>query len=71
MAGELDRVLADVTTIRGKVTSMAALLAKLAQLIRDNAGDPTKLAQIADDLEASSAEAQAAIDANDPDAPKP
>lgn len=67
MAGEIDKILAAVTKIKGKVTSMAALLNKLAQLIRDSAGDPAKLNAIADDLEASSTEAQTAIDANDDD----
>lgn len=69
MANEIERVLEEVAEIKGKVTSMAALLAKLAQLIRDNANNAAALNQIADDLDASSKEAQAAIDANDPDTP--
>ena len=66
MAGELERVQSEVTEISGTVDSAVALLEKLAQLIRDNAGDPAALNKIADDLDAKGNALAAAVVANDP-----
>lgn len=65
MAGELDRIETEVTEMSGAVDSATALLEKLAQLIRDNAGDPARLKKIADDLDAKGGELAAAVVAND------
>lgn len=69
MAGELARVQQEVTEISGSVDSAVALLQKLAQLIRDNAGDPAALNKIADDLDAKGTQLAEAVVANDPDTP--
>lgn len=69
MANELDRIESEVTDISGAVDSAVALLDKLAQLIRDNAGDPARLNKIADDIDAKGNALAAAVVANDPDAP--
>lgn len=50
---------------------MIALVTEIAQLIRDNAGNPAALQKIADDLDATAAETQAAIDANSDVDPTP
>lgn len=71
MAGELDRVQSEVAEISGTVDSAVALLEKLAQLIRDNAGNPAALNKIADDLDAKGNSLAAAVVANDPDTPPP
>lgn len=69
MANELERVQTEVTEISGTVDSAVALLEKLAQLIRDNAGNPAALNKIADDLDAKGNALAAAVVANDPDTP--
>lgn len=69
MAGELDRIETEVSEMSGSVDSATALLEKLAQLIRDNAGNPARLQKIADDLDAKGGELAAAVVANDPDIP--
>lgn len=71
MAGELERVQTEVTEISGTVDSAVALLNKLAQLIRDNAGNPAALNKIADDLDSKGNALAAAVVANDPDVPPP
>lgn len=68
MANELERVQTEVTEISGTVDSAVALLEKLAQLIRDNSGNPAALNKIADDLDAKGNALAAAVIANDPDA---
>ena len=69
MANELDRIESEVTDISGAVDSAIALLGKLADLIRNNAGDPVRLNKIADDLDAKGQALAAAVVANDPDTP--
>lgn len=69
MANEVDRIESEVTEISGAVDSATALLAKLADLIRNNANDPARLNKIADDLDAKGNALAAAVVANDPDTP--
>lgn len=69
MAGELERIETEVTEISGAVDSAIALLGELADLIRNNAGDPARLNKIADDLDAKGSALAAAVVANDPDIP--
>ena len=71
MANELDRIESEVTDISGAVDSAIALLSKLADLIRNNAGDPARLNKIADDLDAKGKALADAVVANDPDATPP
>ena len=60
----LQEILDKVTATRGQVQSMAVLLGEVAQLVRDNVGDPAKLQAIADQIDSIAADATAAIDAN-------
>ena len=71
MAGELARLTAAVTDIQGKADSLITLVQGLAQLIRDNVGNPEALLGLATQLETQSAEIQAAIDANPLPEPPP
>jgi hypothetical protein len=64
MAGELQRITAAVTLIKGKADSLIALTTGLAKFIRDNLGNTTALADLATQLETEAASVQAAIDAN-------
>lgn len=71
MSKELDRIVSETAEIKGSIDSAIALLEKLAQLIRDNVGNPAALTKIADDLDASGNALAAAVVANDPDNPDP
>lgn len=72
MSAELDRLTQEVAQTRTVVDSAIALLARLAQLIRDAASDPAKLAALADDLDAQQGALADAVTANTPaDAPAP
>lgn len=64
MSAELDRLVASVTAVRGKVDSLIALTNGLAQIIRDNIGNPAKLTELADALDTEATSVQAALDAN-------
>jgi len=66
MAGALNHLIDEVTEIKGKAQSLIALVNGLAQLIRDNVGNESKLNELADSLDAQSGAVQAAIDANAP-----
>lgn len=66
MANELDRIESEVSEMGSAVDSATALLAKLAQLIRDNAGDPARLKKIADDLDSKGTALAEAVVANTP-----
>jgi hypothetical protein len=55
------RLTASVATDRSVKTSAIAVLADLAQKIRDTAGDPAAANALADDLDSSSADLSAAI----------
>lgn len=68
MSVELDRLTASVGEVTTKADSLIALVEGLAQIIRDNASNPTALNKLADDLDAQSGELQAAIDRNTPPA---
>jgi len=66
MSAELDRVAAEVAQNGEVIDSAVVLLDKLAQLIRDNAGNPAALNKLADDLDASGNKLAAAVAANTP-----
>ncbi len=66
---QIDRLTADVTLIKSKADSLIALVQGLAQIIRDNAGNPAALSALADSLESEATSIQAAVDANTPAAP--
>lgn len=63
---ELDDVKREVTETGTVIGGAVTLLNSLSQLIRDNAGDPAALRQIAADLDAQQAQLAAAIVANTP-----
>lgn len=64
MAGELAALLDAVALIEGKADSLIALTNGLGQFIRDHVNDSTALLAMADELNAKSADVQAALDAN-------
>ena len=66
-----DRLAASVVGLTDAATASEALLAQLAQLVRDNASDPVALAKIADDIDANAAALAAAVVANTPAAAEP
>jgi len=66
MAGELDRLTKEVAETKTVIDSAITLLGQLAQLIRDNAGNPTALNALADDLDAKQNELAKAITDNTP-----
>jgi uncharacterized membrane protein affecting hemolysin expression len=69
MSAAFDRLVASVAQVNTKADSLIALVAGLAQLLRDSAGDPAAITALADQLDAQSAEIQAAIDSNTPPTP--
>lgn len=66
MANELARLTTEVAETKTVMQSAALLLAKLAQQIRDNAGNPAALKQLADDLDGQQTELVNAITENTP-----
>ncbi len=66
MSAELDRLTAEVAESRTAVDSVLALVAGLAQQIRDNATDPAALTALADSLDQQQADIAAAVTANTP-----
>ncbi len=66
MSAELDRLTTEVTESRTAVDSVLALVAGLAQQIRDNATDPAALTALADQLDQQQADIAAAVTANTP-----
>lgn len=71
MSAELDRISAEVTEMSDAVDSAVTLLGRLADLIRNNAGDPAALKKIADDLDSSGTKLAEAVVANTPADPDP
>lgn len=67
----LDDLRREVEETNTVVDSSIALLEKLSQLIRDNAGDPAALKKLADDLDAQQTKLAAAVAANTPTEPTP
>ena len=68
MSKELDRLKASVEAENTVIASAEALLAGLAQQIRDLASDPAALNALADEVDAKTAELSAAVTANTPTA---
>ena len=66
MSAELDRLTASVTAIKDVADSAVALIAGLAQQIRDLANSPAALTALADQLDADKQELADAITANTP-----
>lgn len=60
----LDEIIGKVDTQTTVIASTTTLLNELAQLIRDNIGSPQKLQALADKIDASTAAAAAAVEAN-------
>ena len=69
MSAELDRLTASVAKLTTAEKSLVALVAGLAELIRNNASDPAALNKLADDIDADSKEITDAVAANTPAAP--
>lgn len=67
----LERLTESVRQVNTKADSLITLTHGLAEKIRELKGDETALNQLADELDAQSAELQAAIDANTEPAPTP
>lgn len=67
LMADLSTLQADVEAQTTVIDSAKALLAQLAQKIRDAAGDPAALAQLATDLEANTQGLADAVQANTPD----
>ena len=66
IVGSLDRITAEVSEISTVADSAIALLASLAQLLRDAATDPAAINALADQLDAKGNELAAAVTANTP-----
>ncbi len=66
MSAELDRLTAEVAQSRTATDSVLALVAGLAQQIRDLATDPAALNALADQLDQQQADIAAAVSANTP-----
>ena len=66
MSAQLDRLTASVASLKTVDESAAALLAGLAQQLRDAATDPTAINALADDIDADQAKLAAAVAANTP-----
>lgn len=66
MSAALDRLTAEVAETKTAVASVLALVAGLAQQIRDNTDDPVALNKLADDLDAAQTEIADAVTANTP-----
>jgi len=71
MSAATDRLTASVANLTTVSQSTITLLGQLSQLIRDNAGDPTALNKLADDIDADAAALSAAVTANTPAATEP
>lgn len=71
MSAATDRLTASVASLTSAQQSAVTLLGQLSQLIRDNAGDPTALNKLADDIDADTAALAAAVVANTPAATEP
>ena len=69
MSAAFDRLVVSVAAVNSKADSLITLVQGLAQLLRDNATDPAAVTALADQLDAQTAEIQAAIDANVPPTP--
>lgn len=69
MTAELDRLTTSVASLTTAEKSLVALVAGLADLIRQNATDPAALTKLADDIDADSKEITDAVVANTPAAP--
>jgi uncharacterized coiled-coil protein SlyX len=68
MSEALDRLTAEVAETHDAVDSAVALIAGLAQQIRDLSTDPAALNALADELDAQQAEIAAAVSENTPPA---
>lgn len=68
---DLTRITDEVTQMSSAVDSAIALLAELAQIIRDNATDPDALNALADELDNKGTALADAVVANTPEAPTP
>jgi hypothetical protein len=72
MLPAMERLTASSARLTGEVDSIATFIQGLAAQIRDNAGDPTALQKIADDIDGNSARLIAArVLENTPAAPAP
>lgn len=71
MSAATDRLTASVANLTTVSQSTITLLGQLSQMIRDNAGDPTALNKLADDIDADAAALSAAVTANTPAASEP
>ena len=71
MSDILDRLTASVASLTSAEKSAVALLGHLSQMIRDNASNPAALSQLADSIDADTAEIAAAVVANTPAEPAP
>jgi len=71
MSAQLDRLTASVAALKTVDASAAAMIAGLAQQIRDAGTDPVALAALADDIDADKAALAAAVAANTPAAVTP
>ena len=69
MSAAFDRLVVSVAAVNSKADSLITLVQGLAQLLRDNATDPAAVTALADQLDAQTAEIQAAIEANTTPAP--
>lgn len=61
MSTELDRLTTEVAEIKTVTKSAAALLRRLATIIRDNANNPAALTALADELNAEEQDLAAAV----------
>lgn len=66
MSAVVERLTQSVTNLTSVTDSASALIASLAQEIRDNATDEAALRELADRLDSESAELSAAVTANTP-----
>lgn len=71
MTAALDRLTAEVAETKTVAASLEAVVAGLAQQIRDNIGDDAALNALADDLDATNKGIADAVTANTPAAPAP
>ena len=71
VALDMSRLESEVSENTDVVSGAAALLATLAQEVRDTAGDPAAVAALADKLDANNQALAAAVAANTPAAPEP
>jgi uncharacterized protein YigA (DUF484 family) len=69
MSAALDRLTAEVAENRSSVDSAIALIAGLAQQIRDLSDDPAALNALADELDAQQADIAVAVNSSPSDEP--